>query len=110
MIIIRVAAQSPAPAVAGAIAGHIRDHRRAIVQAIGPAAINQAVKALALARQYLTQEEIELIIVPSLVDVEIDSFKRTAVRLSAFRLEDLASSMRADGGGYATEERDTLSH
>ena len=48
--IIRVSAKSRAPSVAGAIAGVVREAGRADVQAIGAGAVNQAVKAAAIAR------------------------------------------------------------
>ena len=43
---ISVSAMSRTSAVAGAIAGIVREQHRAKVQAIGAAAMNQAVKAL----------------------------------------------------------------
>ena len=51
--IIKVAANSRATAVAGAIAGVIRERGRVDVRAIGASAVNQAVKAVAIARGYL---------------------------------------------------------
>jgi stage V sporulation protein S len=53
MDIIKVAAVSRPPAVAGAIAGVIRERGRVDVRAIGASAVNQAVKAVAIARGYL---------------------------------------------------------
>ena len=52
MDIIKVSATSRSSAVAGAIAGVIREHKHAEVQAIGAGAVNQAVKALAIATGY----------------------------------------------------------
>lgn len=51
--IIRVSAHSRSTAVAGAIAGVVREHGRAEVQSIGAGAVNQAIKAAAIARGYL---------------------------------------------------------
>ena len=48
--IIKVSARSRSTSVAGAIAGVVREKRRADVQAIGAGAVNQAVKAVAIAR------------------------------------------------------------
>ena len=56
MDIIKVSGTSRTSAVAGAIAGVVREHKRAEVQAIGASAINQAVKALALAKGYLAND------------------------------------------------------
>ena len=80
--IIRVAAQSKSTAVAGAIAGVVREHGRAEVQAIGAGAVNQAVKAIAIARGFLTLDGLDVICVPAFVDVEIGGQERTAIRLA----------------------------
>jgi len=81
MDIIRVSAQSRSTSVAGAIAGVVREFRRAEVQAIGAGAVNQAVKAVAIARGYLALDEIDVVCMPAFVEVEIDGQERTAVRL-----------------------------
>jgi len=54
------------------------------VQAIGASAVNQAVKALALARNYLAEDGYDIVSFPEFVDVEIDGNVRTAIRLSVF--------------------------
>ena len=51
--VLKVSARSRPSAVAGAIAGVVRESGRAEVQAIGAGATNQAVKAVAIARDYL---------------------------------------------------------
>ena len=81
MDIIKVKANSRTAAVAGAIAGVVREHNRAEVQAIGAGAINQAVKALVLARGYLAEDGITVICLPEFVDVDIDGKVRTAIKL-----------------------------
>ncbi len=78
--IIKVSAKSRSTAVAGAIAAVIREHGHAEVQAIGAGAVNQAVKALAIARGYLVGDHIDLICIPQFADVDIDGEERTAVR------------------------------
>ncbi len=83
--LIKVSAQSRSTAVAGAIAGVMREQGYAEVQAIGASAVNQAVKAIAIARGYLEQDHIDLVIVPSFTEVEIEGNERTAVRLSIFQ-------------------------
>jgi stage V sporulation protein S len=82
MDIIKVAATSRSTAVAGAIAGVMREKGRADVQAIGAGAVNQAVKAVTIARGYLELDGIDIVCVPSFVEVVIDDQERTAVRLS----------------------------
>lgn len=80
MDIIKVSGTSRTSAVAGAIAGVFREHRRAEVQAIGAIAVNQAVKALALAKGYLREDGYDIIFYPEFVDVEIDGKIRTAIK------------------------------
>ena len=70
--ILKVSSRSRPSAVAGAIAGVVRGSGRAEVQAIGAGAANQAIKAVAIARDYLNE---------SLVDLTIDEADRTAIRL-----------------------------
>ncbi|HNT23704.1 MAG TPA: stage V sporulation protein S [Anaerolineales bacterium] len=82
MDIIKVSGTSRTSAVAGAIAGVVREHKHAEVQAIGASAINQAVKALALARGYLTNDGIDIICAPEFVDVQIDDKVRTAIKFT----------------------------
>ena len=83
--LIKVSAQSRSTAVAGAIAGVMREQGYAEVQAIGASAVNQAVKAVAIARGYLEQDDIDLAIVPSFTEVNIEGNERTAVRLAVFQ-------------------------
>jgi len=80
MSVIKVASNSRTAAVAGAIAGVMRDLHRAEVQAIGAAAVNQAVKAMIIAMSYLAEEGVDVIFTPSFVDVTIADQSRTAIR------------------------------
>lgn len=80
MNIIKVSGTSRTSAVAGAIAGVFRENKRAEVQAIGAIAVNQAVKAMALAKGYLKEDGYEIIFTPEFVDVEIDGKVRTAIK------------------------------
>ena len=69
--LITVGTASNATSVAGCIAGTIRDHGVAEVQAIGAGAVNQCIKAIAIARGYLAPMGIELVCVPSFVDLAV---------------------------------------
>jgi stage V sporulation protein S len=80
--IIRVAAQSRSTAVAGAIAGVIREHGRAEIQAIGAGAVNQALKAAAIARGFLALDGLDVVCIPSFADVDIGGQERTAIRIT----------------------------
>jgi stage V sporulation protein S len=79
--VLKVSTRSRPSAVAGAIAGVIRENGMAEVQSIGAGATNQAIKAVAIARSYLNEEGIEIVCVPSFIDVAIDEEERTAIRL-----------------------------
>lgn len=79
--VLKVSARSRPSAVAGAIAGVVREAGRAEVQAIGAGATNQAVKAVAIARDYLRETSIDVVCIPAFIDVMIDNEERTAIRL-----------------------------
>lgn len=81
MDVIKVAATSRSTAVAGAIAGVIRMKGHVEVQAIGAGAVNQAMKAAAIARGYLELDGIDLVVIPSFVEVSVDDQERTALQL-----------------------------
>src|SRR5205807_3222624 len=81
MNILKVAAKSNPTAVAGALAGVVREKGTAELQAIGAAAINQAVKAIAIARGYVAPSGLDLVCVPAFADVQIDGEDRTAIKL-----------------------------
>lgn len=81
MDVIKVSAHSRSTAVAGAIAGVMRDSRHAEVQAIGASAVNQAIKAIAIARGYLALDGMSIACVPEFVEIDIDGNERTAVKL-----------------------------
>ena len=63
----------------------MREHGYAEMQAIGASAVNQCVKAIAIARGYLEQDEIDLAVVPSFTEVIIDGNERTAVRIAVYK-------------------------
>ena len=79
--VLKVSARSRPSAVAGAIAGVVRDSGRAEVQAIGAGATNQAVKAVAIARDYLRETGIEAVCLPAFIDITIENEDRTAILL-----------------------------
>lgn len=81
MDVIKVSADSKTSSVAGAIAGIVRETRHAEVQAIGAGAVNQAVKACAIARKFLHDDGLDLVCIPSLIDITVEGRERTALRL-----------------------------
>lgn len=80
--VLKVSSRSSPNSVAGALAGVVRQHGAAQIQVIGAGALNQAIKAVAIARGYVAPSGIELVCIPTFADVEIDGEARTAIRLS----------------------------
>ena len=79
--VLKVAAQSKPTAVAGAVAGLIREEGHAELQAIGAGAVNQAIKAIAISRSYLSPQHLDVVCVPTFMEVEINASQRTGMRL-----------------------------
>ncbi|MEB3298537.1 MAG: stage V sporulation protein S [Candidatus Sericytochromatia bacterium] len=77
---LKVAGDSRPSAVAGAICAGLRERGSCEMQAIGAGAVNQAVKALVVARGYLEIEGVQLLFVPSFMDLDVEGLERTAVR------------------------------
>jgi stage V sporulation protein S len=63
------------------MAGVVRQQGAVMVQVVGAGALNQAVKAVAIARGFVVASGIDLVCVPSFAEVEIDGEVRTAIRL-----------------------------
>lgn len=83
--ILKVSAKSNPNSVAGALAAVLRERDTAELQAVGAGAINQAIKAVAIARSYLKSTQIDLACVPSFIDVEINGNERTGISLAIER-------------------------
>lgn len=81
MDVLKVSSKSNPNSVAGAIAGVVRDKGFAEVQSIGAGALNQAVKAVAIARGFLAPLGIELVCIPAFSEVTVDGEERTAMKL-----------------------------
>lgn len=81
MDLIKVSSQSRTASVAGAIAGSVRENSRVEIQTIGAGSLNQAMKALVLARRYLLDDGIDAIFYPEFVDLDFDGRLVTALKL-----------------------------
>jgi stage V sporulation protein S len=79
---LKVSSRSNPNSVAGALAGVVRQMGSVEVQVIGAGALNQAIKAIAIARGYVAPSGIDLVCIPTFADVEIAGEGRTAIRLS----------------------------
>ena len=96
MGLLKVSSRSNPNAVAGAFAGVVREQGRVEVQVVGAGALNQAVKAVAIARSMLLAQQIELVCIPSFAEIEIDSQPRTAIQLIVERRDYVDRSIRLD--------------
>ena len=81
MEVLKVSSKSNPNSVAGALAGVIREHGGAEIQAVGAGAINQSIKAIAIARGFVSPSGIDLICIPAFSDIMIDGEERTAIKL-----------------------------
>ena len=81
MTTLKVSAKSNPNKVAGAIAGAVKEEGKVEIQTIGAGSLNQAVKALAIARGFLAPSGINLIMKPGFQDIEIDGEERTAIKM-----------------------------
>jgi stage V sporulation protein S len=80
--VLKVSSKSNPNAVAGALAGVLRQSGAVEVQVVGAGALNQAIKAIAIARGFVAPSNIDLVCVPTFADIEIDGEGRTAIRLA----------------------------
>jgi len=79
--LLKVSSKSSANSVAGALAGVVREKGFAELQVVGAGALNQAVKAIAIARGFLAPSGIDIVCCPSFADIVINGEERTAIRL-----------------------------
>ena len=84
MTVLKVSAVSNPKSVAGALAAVVRENGSAEMQAVGAGAVNQSMKAIAIARGYLAPAGINLVAIPSFAEIEIDGQEKTALQ---FRVE-----------------------
>lgn len=81
MEVLKVSARSNPNSVAGALAGVLRESGNAEMQAIGAGAINQAIKAVAIARGFVAPSGVDLVCIPAFTDILIEGEERTAIKL-----------------------------
>ena len=78
---LKVSGKSNPASVAGAIAGFIRDGHDVELQGIGAGAINQSVKAVAIARGYVAPQGMDLSCIPAFIDIDIDGVTKTGMKI-----------------------------
>jgi stage V sporulation protein S len=93
--VLKVSSRSNPNSVAGALAGVLRQSGAVEVQVVGAGALNQAVKAIAIARGFVAPSNIDLVCIPTFADIEIDGEGRTAIRLA---VEDRSGRRPAENG------------
>ncbi|ABR33400.1 MULTISPECIES: stage V sporulation protein S [Eubacteriales] len=81
MEVLKVSTKSNPNSVAGALAAIIKEKNIAEIQAVGAGAINQAVKAIAIARGFVAPSGKDIVCVPAFTDIQIDGEERTAIKL-----------------------------
>ena len=81
MEILKISSKSNPNSIAGAIAGLVKESQRAEMQAIGAGALNQAVKAVAIARGFVAPSGVDLVCIPAFAEVEVEGEDRTGIKL-----------------------------
>ena len=81
MEILKVASNSNPNSVAGALTGVMKEHVQAEIQAVGAGAINQSIKAIAIARSFMIPNGYELSFIPAFTTVNLNGEDRTAIKL-----------------------------
>lgn len=81
MEVLKVSTKSNPNSVAGALAAVIKDKNVVEIQAVGAGAINQAIKAIAIARGFVAPTGKDIVCVPAFTDIQIDGEERTAIKL-----------------------------
>ena len=82
MDIIKVSSKSISQKVAGSIANSFREGKKTIeIQTVGAGAVNQAIKAISIARGFVAPLGFNLICTPAFYDITIDGKEKTAIRL-----------------------------
>ena len=81
MEVLKISTKSNPNSVAGALAAIIKERNTVEIQAVGAGAINQAVKAIAIARGFVAPSGKDIVCIPAFTDIEIDGEERTAIKL-----------------------------
>ena len=81
MDVLKVSTKSNPNSVAGAVAAIIKEKNIVEIQAVGAGAINQAVKAIAIARGFVAPSGKDIVCIPAFTDILIDGEQRTAIKL-----------------------------
>lgn len=86
--VLKVSSKSNPNSVAGAIAGIVKEDKTVEIQVIGAGALNQAIKAIAIARGFLAPTGYDLVCAPSFKEIEVDGKVKTAIKLKVEAREE----------------------
>lgn len=81
MDVLKVSSKSKPTSVAGALANAFKDKQVVEIQTVGAGSLNQAIKAIAIARGYVAPTGKNLVCIPAFSDIVIDGEERTAIKL-----------------------------
>lgn len=81
MEILKVSSKSNPSKVAGAIANVFRLDGVVEIQTIGAGSLNQAIKAVAIARGFVAPSGKNLVVIPAFSDIMIENESKTAIKL-----------------------------
>lgn len=81
---LKVSSKSSPASVAGAIAGMVKDGVPVNIQSVGAGAVNQAIKAVAIARGFLIPTGVDISCAPTFADININGESRTAIRIAVY--------------------------
>ncbi len=84
---LRVGKNVKVSAIAEQVIAGVSADGAIVLETVGPGAVNQAVKGVALARRQLAPEGRALAIIPEVVEVPLGHGSQTAVHLTVFELD-----------------------
>jgi stage V sporulation protein S len=79
-VTLKVASSSDPKSVAGAIANSVREKKQVEIIAMGPSAVNQTMKAIAIAREYLSNESVDILCRPEFMHIDIEGQQKSAIK------------------------------
>ena len=79
--VLKISSKSNPNSIAGAIAGLMKEEGKVEMQAIGAGALNQAIKAIAIARGFVAPSGINLVCIPAFAEVQVEGEGRTGIKL-----------------------------
>ena len=100
---LKVSSKSSPASVAGAIAGMVKDGVPVNIQSVGAGAVNQAIKAMAIARGFLIPTGVDISCAPTFADIDINGESRTAIRIAVY-VHRLVPQNSSDAPGDGEQE------